>query len=70
MIRPFFIAVFTVLLFAISTGLCCGALAADHEIVNGIVPRSRKTEMSSPIRKSTSWSSRVATTFGRLQFLG
>jgi peptidyl-prolyl cis-trans isomerase SurA len=35
MIRPFFIAVFTVLAFAISP-LCRGALAADHEIVNGI----------------------------------
>ena len=35
MIRPFFISVFTVLVFAVSP-LCRGALAADHEIVNGI----------------------------------
>ncbi len=35
MIRPFFIAVFTVLIFALSP-LCRGALAADHEVVNGI----------------------------------
>jgi peptidyl-prolyl cis-trans isomerase SurA len=35
MIRPFFIAVFTVLAFAVSP-LSRGALAADHEIVNGI----------------------------------
>ena len=35
MIRPIFIAVFTVLIFAVSP-LCRGALAADHEVVNGI----------------------------------
>ncbi len=35
MIRPFFISVLTVLAFAVSP-LCRGALAADHEVVNGI----------------------------------
>ena len=35
MIRPSFISVFTVLVFAVSP-LCRGALAADNEIVNGI----------------------------------
>ena len=35
MIRPFFIAAFSVLAFALSP-LCRGALAADHEVVNGI----------------------------------
>ena len=35
MIRPFFISVLTVLVFAVSP-LCRGALAADHEVVNGI----------------------------------
>jgi peptidyl-prolyl cis-trans isomerase SurA len=35
MIRPFFISVFTIFVFAVSP-LCRGALAADHEVVNGI----------------------------------